>query len=748
MDSKASTKPSADTSQQHLAPVVGVLSSLVKEVHNLSSAISSLKNYEPNDHHHETNDTSSPNARSHKRKRTADDATRVVDTAPSLRSFSEAGTTNIDTPNSLDDSSVNDTLDCYFFFIQPWLSILHEPSFREEFQTRAGNERLGTIFQAMVVATQRFIRKDGRPLPYHVQAEQMAKARRHILLTAADDICLANLQALMILTYTDIADDNPQRACSLLGMVAKHIEYLQLSWEDPNQSDHGGGIFRRPSKIPAPPTEWVEEEERRRVFWNAFLLDRFYAAITGCNPSLSGADINRKLPACASFWHTNQPRMTPYLRVSDKSTARLNYPIDLKQQSSSLEAELPKDTRTATHDGYSTPSSGVGSLAFYLESVESMSMVISHVLQQSVDFNNRNDISRWLARFKEVDLCLMRWKMRLPQQWMDSGVFRNILPGVMDPAMTVANSTHNTCLILLHEQIAYPDAELDWIRLPRLSSAEICVRAAIEVCTIVRKFLEQSGVRFPLPPQLGLCAFVSASTLLRHWRYHSAPLAQEFWLLVCSLDDMSRRWQQTPTPAAESRTKQRPTACIFSRFAERLRAVHARCELDPSYRIDKTEPLYEAKLEATSRRPTATALHCIVPEELPTYIAQKSKSASAAASGKTGPPLPPVIVGNNNPPFPLVEGERTTISHSHSHESRDLDSRYNADTQQWGGRGGMANNVQPQPQPEDEEEGLNEAADLLAISQALTVQDFTSMDRIVSFDEMMLSGISEAMNWD
>jgi hypothetical protein len=80
--------------------------------------------------------------------------------------------------------------------------------------------------------------------------------------------------------------------------------------------------------------------------------------------------------------------------------------------------------------------------------------------------------------------------------------------------MTAANATHNTCLILLHERIAYPDQNLHWVQLPSLDSAEICVRAATEVCTIITKFLEQRPASYALAPQLGLTAFVSARTLL------------------------------------------------------------------------------------------------------------------------------------------------------------------------------------------------------------------------------------------
>jgi len=106
------------------------------------------------------------------------------------------------------------------------------------------------------------------------------------------------------------------------------------------------------------------------------------------------------------------------------------------------------------------------------------------------------------------------WKMYLPQQWKDSGVSRKIMPGVMDPSMTLANATHNTSVILLHERIAYPDSELLGLNIPSQFSAQNCLNAAIETANITTKYLGGSPSARPVPPQMGICAFVSARTLL------------------------------------------------------------------------------------------------------------------------------------------------------------------------------------------------------------------------------------------
>lgn len=85
----------------------------------------------------------------------------------------------------------------------------------------------------------------------------------------------------------------------------------------------------------------------------------------------------------------------------------------------------------------------------------------------------------------------------------------------MDPNLTLAHITHNTSMILLHQQIAYPPVEwLDLIKLPTLSSAETCETAAAETANITQKYLDNSPHQGIVESQFAFCVFVSARVLL------------------------------------------------------------------------------------------------------------------------------------------------------------------------------------------------------------------------------------------
>lgn len=52
--------------------------------------------------------------------------------------------------------------------------------------------------------------------------------------------------------------------------------------------------------------------------------------------------------------------------------------------------------------------STVGAFAYYVESLESLCRINIYFLQQHIDLSNRQQVSNWLTRFKELDLRLIQ----------------------------------------------------------------------------------------------------------------------------------------------------------------------------------------------------------------------------------------------------------------------------------------------------------------------------------------------------
>ncbi|KAH8893635.1 hypothetical protein GQ53DRAFT_780440 [Thozetella sp. PMI_491] len=475
---------------------------------------------------------------------------------------------------------VEELLDSYFEHIHPWIPILHEAQFRKNILDEHGRNRNSIILHAIIVAALRLVEGESAFVPVEQIVDVVRGSRDTVVLNAMDDLTLQNLQALIIITFTDISQGETSKAWSTIGSLTRTVQYLHLSIEEPGLDDRATLLPNLPSL--AAPQSWIEEEERRRVFWNIFLLDSW-------NVSLTADDVCRRLPVDGGLWRRSLPAVTPYLGLWDHSAAKIGNTITFlrsKYENAGRATGSGAPGGDATANSNSPHTDGlapaampnIGAFAYYIESVESLSRINAYFLQQKIDFANRQEVSNWLTRFKELDLRLVHWKLFLPQKWKDPNRAPN--PTVaMDPNMTLAHITHNTSLILLHQQIGYPRGELRQLRLPNTCSAETCLVAALETANITVNYLEHALVRRVIAPHFVVCVFVSAKTLLVHSLYYYVPLAPEFWTLVKSLETMSRTWKGRLVQADNGLLP------LAGSLAAQLHGLHELCQRDSAHAL-------------------------------------------------------------------------------------------------------------------------------------------------------------------
>ncbi|KAF2621348.1 hypothetical protein BU25DRAFT_482929 [Macroventuria anomochaeta] len=500
------------------------------------------------------------------KRRRRDDATDAISRANDAPTLPGAGV-------------LEPILTAYFAHVHPWIPMIHQGRFFERLGDETQRDQLLIILHAMVLAASKLV--PGAAM--HV----CAHTRNWVICSAMNSLSLENLQALIILAFNDFGDGNAEKAWSIIGSMTRTVEYTQLAQEQEEGE-------QRPFSQPYAPLyytcDWTEVEERRRVFWNVFLLDRLCSVTTGWNTSLTSDDVYRRLPCDGHLWRKQEAVLTPYFGIWDKSKGRIGNPIDFLSRypspghcSRNVDFRNPvTDSPTATSYAphQASDMSTVGAFAYNIEATESMSRVMSYFLQQKVNVRDQSDISSWLTRFKELDLRLVHWKMLLPQKWKANPNLTRQVP-LMDPNLTTAHVTHNASMILLHQTIAYPP--LHWgfrNRLPSGCSAEACYSAGVEIATITQKYLSKSLNDSPIGSQYAFCIFIAARVLLVHWRYDPEnQLPAEFWSLVQSLDDMSIRWSSYADPPPQ-------TQSLFAKYASRLKELYDVCSTQPGYQID------------------------------------------------------------------------------------------------------------------------------------------------------------------
>ncbi|KAI9170606.1 Citrinin biosynthesis transcriptional activator ctnR [Paramyrothecium foliicola] len=467
------------------------------------------------------------------------------------------------------DDVMDSLIETYFDQVHPWIPMLHVRQFRRRLSTPQGRESASTIFYAITSLCARFS-NDARLGNGIQKAAYARQCRQVVILRSMESFSVENLQALTICAFDLIGGGRGPSAWvgtfytfSIVGSMTRTVEQLQLSVEEEDQEKQPVRTLIRRMNFLQRCKDWSETEERRRVFWNIFIMDRFCSIATGWNFSLTSADVKRRLPCEGSLWERGQ-RLdvpTPYFGIADQSS-RANPTVPTARPEGEDQALL-------------------GGFAFCIEATESLSLVTSFFLQHDLDFTDPRQFQLWLIRFKQLDLRLIQWKIFLPEPWREACVLN--ADGNMDPNLTLAHMTHNTAVILLHQVIAFPLPEWQNIRmrLPSASSAESCYAAATEVGIIAEEFLQRSP--YLTNPQFAFCLFICGRLLLTYSSYKAQPLSPTFNSLVDSLTKISARWNGPFGVEASGETHN-----LASKFATRLTQAHQQSQ----HILDIREPAY------------------------------------------------------------------------------------------------------------------------------------------------------------
>ncbi|KAL2849342.1 fungal-specific transcription factor domain-containing protein [Aspergillus pseudodeflectus] len=482
----------------------------------------------------------------------------------SVASSPEQGSNGMTAAEIIDSDILGQLVEFYFQNIHHWIPILHVRRFRHQIQSSEGRESAIYILYALIAVCIRFV-NDPRIPDEDRKARVAESCRQKVVLCSMESFSVENLQALVIIAFDTIARGRGPSSWSVVGSMARTVEQLQLSVEEDDlygRNQTGETLIRRMAFL-KPSTCWREAEERRRVFWTVFLMDRFCSVSTGWNVSLTSADVKRRLPCEGALWQREDEARAPYFGISDtKGTG--------PHRSLLVNSQLTTDP---------SERDCIGGFAYCIEATESLGLVSNFFVHQPLNVQNADEAQLWLMRFKELDLRLVQWKLFLPPKWRDASTLN--ADGIMDSNLTLAHITHNTAVILLHQAIAYPPHH--WksspVKLPSSSSAETCIEAANEISMIGQQFLLYSPML--TNPQFSFCLFIAGRMLLTHAKYNghgngTSAVPGALDTLIASLFEISGRWSG---PRDVDGSEKENLASVFAK-----RLVSARDNVSPMAR--------------------------------------------------------------------------------------------------------------------------------------------------------------------
>ncbi|ORY30412.1 fungal-specific transcription factor domain-domain-containing protein [Naematelia encephala] len=208
------------------------------------------------------------------------------------------------------DEIVQDLIKLFFTHIHPWAPILSPTPTRATY-TSPWN----IVVHAIVVVTLR-LSSDPR-LGTATQRDHIKRAAKtHVLAHAIESTSIPSVQALAILALDLIGSEQGPSSWGILALLTRSAVHLGLTTEDDVRGPRGTASgyttphfsnrppvpsLSRTSIIP-PAADWHEDEERRRLFWLIFSLDRYCCVSTGWDFALPDFEIRRRLPCADEIW--------------------------------------------------------------------------------------------------------------------------------------------------------------------------------------------------------------------------------------------------------------------------------------------------------------------------------------------------------------------------------------------------------------------------------------------------------------
>ncbi|KAF1845260.1 uncharacterized protein K460DRAFT_376717 [Cucurbitaria berberidis CBS 394.84] len=645
-----------------------------------------------------------------------------------------------------------------------WIPYIHKQRLQTRVREGSRDAGLDLVLHALVAVSLRHM----DPMELFMDTDQILQqtriSRLIVEMHSIRSVSVESLQALIFVVFDYLNDGQTQKAWPLIGSLTRTIDYLQLTTEP--TTSHSGSLMT-PVRLVPPSSDWTELEERRRLFWIIFLLDRFCSVSTGWNTSLTADDVHRRLPADGGYFTREEPVTTPYFGIWNKAAARIgrslaNLPAQYNEEDPAV--EQPQGASPNSANGY-IDASKLGAFAYCVEATESLSQVTTFFLQQRINWQDKEHAVSWLTRFKELDLRLVQWKLFLPPRWKDSNISSDRAVVDMDPNLTLAHITHNTSMILLHHPVAYPPKSWnDYVALPKDCSAQTCELAAVETSNIVDKFLAHSPIPF-VNVQFSFCAFVAAKALLFEHQAKHQPLRPEFERLTRDLWEMSKRWKGKTQSIGDDPSNLRTCnqAGMYAHHLERLREA---CQHDAQFKIDFYDysGLTIEHKKYASPRYTATPHHCLEnladSHSLMTSRARQNsfRSSQSALSPRQIPPT--TTTGSAAVP--------STARHDQLHNCPPLNqtlspigvcSTYPASEAAAGhtGHGQRLYQVDANPASRPvprhnpfhtaiETQSLQDQS-LLNLSDAFMDSDFLDMDRVITFEDANFILPGDAFRW-
>ncbi|EXJ90773.1 hypothetical protein A1O1_03877 [Capronia coronata CBS 617.96] len=399
-------------------------------------------------------------------------------------------------------------VDLFFKHVNPWSPILdRKATFDAFFGSQSMDESDRILVHAIVATTLRFS-KDPRLTP-ESRNQFHEISRQKIMLYALDHPTVRAMQALTILAVDVLGTSNGQQGWNLLALLAHNIVQLGLDVEKSaylESSAYPSATLLQASQ----PKSWIENEERRRLCWMTFVLDRYATVATAEAFMLDEREMDRCLPCRYDLLSRNEPVETRWHRRGAPAEMLVDKPENL------------------------------GSFSYHCEVLGILSR-IHRFLHEPLDITRHSDIQRWRETYRELDGELNSWLQNLPGEYGKISQLCHSDPGSRISNWIMLHAAFVTSVIRLHSSAAYPTVKSP-VFTPSYHAIQRCLGAVESLREIAQDVLN-TGMLALLGHPFAFSLWVSARLLLVHAATMECDVDPKISFFISTLEQMGQHWQ-------------------------------------------------------------------------------------------------------------------------------------------------------------------------------------------------------------
>lgn len=199
--------------------------------------------------------------------------------------------------------AIEELEDLYFTVVHPSIPLLHRARYKKQERESQSPLYLQYVIWATAASASKTYSNQCKRLYQqarkHLRSEDSATRKRNI-------IPVAYAQAWIIMAMCEMKLGYYAKSCMSTGYAVRLIQMMNLQDID---RDHG---VASPDSSPAS-YNWTEREEKRRVFWQVFCMDRYLCISEGLPTLIDDRDIRVHIPASEEAYQSSREERTVHL---------------------------------------------------------------------------------------------------------------------------------------------------------------------------------------------------------------------------------------------------------------------------------------------------------------------------------------------------------------------------------------------------------------------------------------------------